>query len=277
LPPLAGAWTEERDGIVTSEHWCQRGDRLLGIGEVRGAASGREVLLIEPRGGRLVFEAWPAGQALTAYDLERADEREAVFANPAHDFPQRIRYRRDGDRLLASAEAPDQILAWTLGPDPAARPLCGRLVERTATVAAPPAAVYEAFTTEAGIKTFFAPEARVDLRIGGAYELYFDPEAPPGQRGGEGCTVQGLVPAERLAVTWNFPPSLPSIRGEFALVDLRFEPAADGGTRVSLLHRGFPTGPDGDAAIAYFERAWGIVLERLARRFATGPLVWAAE
>ena len=52
--------------------------------------------------------------------------------------------------------------------------------------------VWKAWTTEDGTKTFFAPDCKIDLRPGGAYEMYFNPDAPEGDRGGEGCRILAL-------------------------------------------------------------------------------------
>ena len=55
-----------------------------------------------------------------------------------------------------------------------------------------------------GARTFFAPEAHIELRPEGPYEMYFDSDAPVGERGGEGCTVleaaRGRLPHLGLAV-----------------------------------------------------------------------------
>lgn len=45
--------------------------------------------------------------------------------------------------------------------------------------------VWNAWTTEDGIRSFFAPDVRVRLEVGGPYEIYFDPQAEPGRRGAE--------------------------------------------------------------------------------------------
>jgi hypothetical protein len=39
--------------------------------------------------------------ALTRFDLIESGAQSVRFANPAHDFPKRIAYRRDGDVLSA--------------------------------------------------------------------------------------------------------------------------------------------------------------------------------
>ena len=61
-------------------------------------------------------------------------------------------------------------------------------------VNAPIEKVWEAWTTPEGIKTFYAPDCKVDLRVDGAYEIYLTPEAKPGERGGEGMRILGLEP-----------------------------------------------------------------------------------
>ncbi len=51
---------------------------------------------------------------------------------------------------------------------------------KTVTVKAPVDAVCDAWTTTEGVKTFFAPDARVEPRPGGPFEIFFNPYAKPG-------------------------------------------------------------------------------------------------
>lgn len=134
--------------------------------------------------------------------------------------------------------------------------------------------VWEVWTTEAGAKTFFAPDCEIDLQPGGAYEMYFDLESPPGLRGGEGCRILAVQPMMMLSFTWNAPPSLPDVRGQYTHVIVRFF-QEETGTRVILTHDGW--GSDGEwvKAFDYFEAAWfKVVLPRLKYRFALGPINW---
>lgn len=55
-----------------------------------------------------------------------------------------------------------------------------RAIDKEVVVAAPVAAVWNAWTTSAGIQSFFAPEARVELRVDGPFEIYINPYAAPG-------------------------------------------------------------------------------------------------
>jgi len=40
--------------------------------------------------------------------------------------------------------------------------------------------IWEALTTASGAKTIFAPDGKIDIRLGGAYEMYIDLVAPQG-------------------------------------------------------------------------------------------------
>ncbi|MGD2144340.1 MAG: SRPBCC domain-containing protein [Anaerolineae bacterium] len=135
--------------------------------------------------------------------------------------------------------------------------------------------VWDAWTTEAGIRSFFAPACNVELRVGGPYEILFNPDAPPGERGAEGMRVLAFQPKKMLAFTWNAPPHLSEVRGQLTHVLIRLQQCEKGRTLVTLTHSGWGEGGQWDEAFEYFERAWGhIVLPRLRHRFAEGPVDW---
>lgn len=52
----------------------------------------------------IVLHPRPNGSGVVRFRLVRLDGLDASFENPSHDFPQRIRYRRDGDTLIARIE-----------------------------------------------------------------------------------------------------------------------------------------------------------------------------
>jgi uncharacterized protein YndB with AHSA1/START domain len=141
-------------------------------------------------------------------------------------------------------------------------------------IAAPAAQVWAAWTTDEGVRSFFAPDSRIVAAPGGAYELYFMLDAPEGLRGSEGCVVLEVDEPERLAFTWNFPPTLPSIRDQRTRVDVTIEALDDRRSELTIAHTGWQDGEDWDQGFAYFERAWSMVLARLAYRFLSGPVDW---
>lgn len=153
-----------------------------------------------------------------------------------------------------------------------------RAITCEVTVKAPIEKVWEAWTTQEGITSFFAPGCNVDLRADGLYEIFFAPDAEPGMRGADDMRILALQEPSMLSFTWNAPPSLPKVRGQRTHVTLRLEPAGDGRTCVRLTHDGWGDGGEWDKAFAYFERAWNeVVLPRLVKRFRNGPISWDTE
>jgi uncharacterized protein YndB with AHSA1/START domain/uncharacterized protein YciI len=134
------------------------------------------------------------------------------------------------------------------------------------------AAVWKTLTTTEGVTTFFAPNAHVELRHGGPYEIYFNMDEAPGRRGSEGCKIVGYVPGEMLAFTWNAPPKFGEMRGKRTFVVIRLSDAGEGRTRVHLVNGGYQAGEKWDEVFAYFSKAWPHVLENLRKRFESGPL-----
>lgn len=151
-----------------------------------------------------------------------------------------------------------------------------RILVKSVTVQAPVEAVWAAWTTSEGIRTFFAPDARVEARPGGPFEIYINPYAKPGLKGADGMVVLAVQDKRLLSFTWNAPPSLPEVRGQRTSVAIRFEPAGDAATRVRLAHSGWGDGGQWDQAYDYFDKAWGGVLANLQKRFAEGPIDWTA-
>jgi hypothetical protein len=105
---LAGCWELRRGERVTVEMWMPPGGGLM-LGASRTVVAGTlreyEQLRLEVRDGRLVYTASPSGQPQTAFTAAGATDSGFVVENPAHDFPQRIIYRRRGaDSLVARIE-----------------------------------------------------------------------------------------------------------------------------------------------------------------------------
>jgi uncharacterized protein YndB with AHSA1/START domain len=135
--------------------------------------------------------------------------------------------------------------------------------------------VWQAWTTESGAKTFFAPDCRIDLRPGGIYEMYFNLEAAPGSRGGEGCTILAIEPLCMFSFTWNAPPEIPQIRNQKTHVTIHFDSVSDNETKIIFKHDGWGTSADWLQTRNYFKQAWGsVVIPRLVQRFTVGPIQW---
>ncbi|MCB2156833.1 SRPBCC domain-containing protein [bacterium] len=141
-------------------------------------------------------------------------------------------------------------------------------IRKFVTVDAPVEEVWKAWTTEEGITSFFAPAAKIDLRVGGAYECYFLLDAPEGSRGGEGCKILSYVPNRMLSFTWNAPPSFPNVRKQYTHVVLEFAPAGPNKTFVEFTQLGWGEGEEWNQVYEYFQKAWDSVLGNLKERFS---------
>ncbi len=102
---MTGAWIESKGESWTEEYWTPpRGGLMIGAGR---NGKGKQLLGWEATriaiddAGKIAFIASPNGGATTVFPLEAADTNSISFANPAHDYPQRVRYWREGDALLA--------------------------------------------------------------------------------------------------------------------------------------------------------------------------------
>jgi uncharacterized protein YndB with AHSA1/START domain len=144
-----------------------------------------------------------------------------------------------------------------------------------ANVNAPIEEVWRVFTTSAGAEEFFAPKANIQLTIGGAYEIFFDPADPT--KSTQGMRLLSYSPGEMVSFQWSGPPSLPEVRngGMWVVVELRRVSATV--TRVELSHLGWKSGSGWDAAYPHMLRGWNDLMERLKLRFQNGPVNWANE
>ena len=152
-----------------------------------------------------------------------------------------------------------------------------RQIKVEVTVGAPVAQAWALWSTNEGVRSFFAPGSNIDLKVDGAYEIFFDPAAPAGHKGADGMRLLAVEPERRLAFTWNAPASLPYARAQRTVVTVDFAPIGADSTRVTLRHIGWGSGPEWDAAIRYFEPAWNaFVMPMFRHRVALGPINWAA-
>ena len=107
---IAGCWELRAPNRVTLEMWMPAlGDMMLGASRTTTttATSEYEQLRLKIEGDRLVYTAVPSGQKETSFPSITISDTLLVFENTAHDFPQRIIYRRRGaDSVIAAIEGP---------------------------------------------------------------------------------------------------------------------------------------------------------------------------
>ena len=164
------------------------------------------------------------------------------------------------------------LRAHHVPPERYAESVTGRVLHKEVVVSAPRAEVWRAWTTTAGLRSWFTPWSTIELRIGGRIEILFGMDSPPGQRGSEDCRILSFLPAEMLSFEWNAPPSLGAMRWKHTHVVLHLEDAPAGKTRVRFDQLGWGEGENWNAVYEYFDSAWEHVLRNLERRFTDGPL-----
>jgi hypothetical protein len=103
---LSGSWGGGAGESFAEEHWTDpRGGMMIGTHrDLKGEkAVFFEFLRIEQRGRTIAYVASPRGRCpATVFWLAEISKDRVVFANPDHDYPQRIVYSRDGETLKAS-------------------------------------------------------------------------------------------------------------------------------------------------------------------------------
>ena len=177
-------------------------------------------------------------------------------------------------RRLASVLALALAACGGLGCNPALAQIPEeRRVVKEVVVKATPEAVFKAWSTSDGVASFFAPEANIQARPDGLFEVYMNPYAQPGMKGADNMRVLGVQENRMITFSWNAPPHLPEARAQRTFVTVRMQPEG-AETRVRLTHTGWGDGGEWDKAYAYFDRAWGNVLANLQKRFADGPIDW---
>lgn len=134
--------------------------------------------------------------------------------------------------------------------------------------------IWEKFTTEEGLISFFAPEVNFELSIGGQFEMLFDLKMPIGLQGSEDCKVLSFLPEKMISFSWNNPPKFEHIREEHTWVVVEFKKIEENRTHITLTHLGWQDGPEWEGAYEYFEIAWNIVLKRLEYSILNGPIDW---
>lgn len=107
---LAGTWVMTKGTRTTEESWLRAaGGMMIGVSRTVAADKVREFefLRIEQRGTDIFYVAQPGGRPPTEFKLVKSSDKELVFENLQHDFPQQIIYVRNEDgSMTASIKGP---------------------------------------------------------------------------------------------------------------------------------------------------------------------------
>lgn len=116
---MSGRWITGEDGRWTEEQWSEvRGGTMMGFSWTGQGEAIREFEYLRLQAGEddeVIYLAQPGGRDGVGFHLTQTSGTSATFENPTHDFPQRIRYVRDGDSLTATISKMDgsNAMSWT--------------------------------------------------------------------------------------------------------------------------------------------------------------------
>lgn len=129
---------------------------------------------------------------------------------------------------------------------------------------------FEMFTVGPLLQTWLAPLAEVEPRVGGKYELFWEP--PERENNSTiGCRVTALQPDQFLSFEWKGPTQFKAFMNEadpLTHVVVFFVPVAGSGvwTDVHLIHSGWRSTPAWEAARQWFEVSWRGAFAELAKQ-----------
>lgn len=115
---MTGCWIGEAENTLIEECWTlPRGNMMLGSGhtfveemivkhdhsytETARTISFEHMRIERESDGKLVFWALPGGKNATRFVAVHADADDVIFENATNDYPQRVRYWREGMELKA--------------------------------------------------------------------------------------------------------------------------------------------------------------------------------
>lgn len=137
--------------------------------------------------------------------------------------------------------------------------------------------VWAALTTSDGWRSWAAPVAHVDFRLGGIIETSYSPDAVAGAPGNIRNEILAFIPQRMFAIRNVEAPArtafdVPTFQSLHTVILV--EPVAPALTRVSFIQPGYRTGEPWDTVFKHF--AWGNAwtLEQLKTRFSEGPIDW---
>ena len=119
---LAGAWEMHEGEAWADEFWTPpRGGVMIGAartGKGEAAQFWEHTRIIRKSDGTLSYFAQPKGAPSSEFPLHAQGPAMIEFVNAAHDYPQRIRYWREGKLLKARISMLDGSKAteWSYSP-----------------------------------------------------------------------------------------------------------------------------------------------------------------
>ena len=153
-----------------------------------------------------------------------------------------------------------------------------RVLQQSIEVPADLAEVWAACTTSAGFRSWAAPVAAVDLRLGGFIEASYDASRALGAPDNIRNEIVAFVPLRMLAIRNRQAPASTAFDAttfQSLHTVMLFEPLGERRTRVTIVQPGYGRGELYDGVYRHFAWGNGWTLQRLRERFIQGPADWS--
>ena len=129
--------------------------------------------------------------------------------------------------------------------------------------------VWTAWTDDTLIVKWFSPGAHIEPRLGGAYELYFDPN-DHNHMSTLGCKITEYQPLNHLSFTWKGPDQYADIMNNpdnLTHVKVKFQRKGEEST-ITLTHEHWGEGDKWAEAKEWHRKAWDGVFKELKQFFS---------
>jgi uncharacterized protein YndB with AHSA1/START domain len=132
--------------------------------------------------------------------------------------------------------------------------------------------VWYAWTISERISEWLAPQAVIDARIGGSFELYFIP-GNTSSMNTRCCKIINIIEKEFLEFSWKGPDPFDSLMNQadaLTTVCVRLEKIDIENTKVIIRHEGFNDKESWKEALEWHHSAWTDVLRSLKSSLEKG-------
>ena len=136
-------------------------------------------------------------------------------------------------------------------------------------VNAPVNAVWDAWTTASGLKSWLAPHADIDLKIDGLMRSNYDPRGSIGDPGTIENRVLAYEPERMLSIKVSKAPEKFPFKAKIydMWTVLYFQPTADGKTSLRIVGMGFGKDEESQKMKEFFKQGNAYTLSQLQKRF----------
>ena len=133
---------------------------------------------------------------------------------------------------------------------------------------------FKAFIENKKLQKWLVPLANVEAKLGGLYELFWEPDNKE-NNSTIGCRITALVDNQLLAFEWRSPEQFKHFANNadpLTHVMVVFIPEGKK-TVVHMVHSGWRSSDEWEAARIWQERAWNIALDVLEKEYKSGKTV----